>query len=79
MSGQERVEAREHVNKIARNYESNPWVLESLAGALWVAEISFPRESQLILEFMQNAEDAIANKFELRLNRTKDGEKDWRI
>jgi hypothetical protein len=76
MSGQERVVAREHVNKIARNYESNPWVLESLAGALWVAEISFPRESQLILEFMQNAEDAMANKFELRLNRTKDGEKD---
>jgi hypothetical protein len=74
MSSQERVEAREHVNKIARNYESNPWVLESLAGALWVAEISFPRESQLILEFMQNAEDAMANKFELRLNRTKDGE-----
>jgi hypothetical protein len=74
MSGQERVEAREHVNKIARNYESNPWVLESLVGALWVAEISFPRESQLILEFMQNAEDAMANKFELRLNRTKDGE-----
>jgi len=74
MSGQERVEAREHVNKIARNYESNPWVLESLAGALWVAEISFPRVSQLILEFMQNAEDAMANKFELRLNRTKDGE-----
>jgi len=74
MSSQERVEAREHVNKIARNYESNPWVLESLAGALWVAEISFPRVSQLILEFMQNAEDAMANKFELRLNRTKDGE-----
>jgi hypothetical protein len=74
MSSQERVVAREHVNKIARNYESNPWVLESLAGALWVAEISFPRESQLILEFMQNAEDAMANKFELRSNRTKDGE-----
>jgi hypothetical protein len=74
MSSQERVEAREHVNEIARNYvESSPWVLESLAGALSMAEISFPRESQLILEFMQNAEDAMAKKFELRLDRAKDG------
>jgi hypothetical protein len=74
MSSQERVEAHEHVNEIARNYmESNPRVLESLVGALWTAEISFPRESQLILEFMQNAEDASAKKFELRLDRAKDG------
>jgi hypothetical protein len=74
MSSQECVEAREHVNEIAINFmESNPRVLESLVGALWTAEISFPRESQLILEFMQNAEDASAKKFELRLDRAKDG------
>jgi hypothetical protein len=73
MSSQERVEAREHINKIAKNYETNSWVLESLTGALRVVKISFPRVSQLILEFMQNAEDAMANKFELRLDRAKDG------
>ncbi len=74
MSSQERVEAHEHVNEIANDYmESNPRVLESLVGALGTAEISFPRESQLILEFMQNAEDASAKKFELRLDQAKDG------
>jgi hypothetical protein len=75
MSSQERVEAHEHVNEIARDYmESNRRVLESLVGALGTTEINFPRESQLILEFMQNAEDASAKKFELRLDRAKDGE-----
>ncbi len=48
-------------------------VLENLARALWVVERSFSRDGHLMLEFMQNAEDAEARKLKITLERTNEG------
>ena len=70
---EEREEARRHINQIAEDYKASPRIKESLSGALWVVERSFSRTGHLLLEFMQNAEDAKSSKLKITLDQTSDG------
>jgi hypothetical protein len=70
---EEREEACRHINQIAEEYKASPRIKESLSGALWVVERSFARTGHLLLEFMQNAEDAEANKLKITLDQTSGG------
>lgn len=70
---EEHEEARRHINQIAEEYKASPRIKESLSGALWVVERGFSRTGHLLLEFMQNAEDAKAGRLKITLDQGSEG------
>ncbi|MCL0063791.1 DUF3883 domain-containing protein [Dehalococcoidia bacterium] len=63
-----REEARIHINKIKESYEKGEHIIKALAGALWVVEKVFVRSGHFLFEFIQNADDAEANRMKAILN-----------
>lgn len=60
-----RNEAYNHINEIRTEYLQRGRLAEALAGAMWVVEKVFTKRGHFLLEFLQNAEDAKATKFQV--------------
>ena len=69
---QAREEARDVVGQLASDKLANPTIKEDLAGASWAIERTFTRMGHLLLEFIQNAEDAKSRKLMVALQEGKE-------
>jgi len=67
LSSSEVERARNLIETLAKAKLASKDVMEDLAGALWVVERTFTRRGHLILEYLQNAEDAGAERFVVEL------------
>ncbi|MBI3744262.1 MAG: ATP-binding protein [Chloroflexi bacterium] len=61
------MDPKEHIENIANDYKANNRVQQALEGALKHVQRSFSRRGQLLMEFIQNAQDAGATELELTL------------
>lgn len=63
-----RHNAEDHIRAISKDYMANARVQESLDGAMRHVQRSFTRRGHLLMEFIQNAEDAGATRLEVTLD-----------
>ncbi len=63
-----RHDAEDHIRAISKDYMANARVQESLDGAMRHVQRSFTRRGHLLMEFIQNAEDAGATRLEVTLD-----------
>lgn len=61
------MNAQEHIERISKDYQVNARVQMALQGSMRHVQRSFTRRGHLLMEFIQNAQDASAQKMSVRL------------